>query len=195
MDFTDIVRRYGPLSPQCVDALERRAVKRCYPAGGVMLRQGVVCDVFFCLSDGLARVCHHNGHQEATQLFCCPGDIYTPVHCWHSGVSSPFSLVAIEPTEMYTVSYEVMRRGMLLFPELKDWLLALSAGQLYALERRYLKFANMNAADRLRAFMTNDDPPLGQMSAREIAQRIPLKHIASYLGIRPEHLSRLRRQR
>lgn len=95
MDFTDIVRRYGPLSPQCVDALERRAVMRCYPAGGVMLRQGVVCDVFFCLSDGLARVCHHNGRQEATQLFCCPGDIYTPVHCWHSGVSSPFSLVAI----------------------------------------------------------------------------------------------------
>lgn len=194
MDFTDIVRRYGPLTPGCVDALARRAVKRSFGAGAMLLRQGAVCHDFFFFARGLARVCHHNGRQEATLLFCCPGDIYTPVHCWHSGVPSPFSLVAIEPTEMYAVSYEVMRRGMLLFPELKDWLLALSAGQLYAMERRYLKFANMNAADRLRAFMTNDDPSKGQMSAREIAQRIPLKHIASYLGIRPEHLSRLRRQ-
>lgn len=60
------------------------------------------------------------------------------------------------------------------------------------LERRYLSFCSNNTEERLRTFMYNVDPKFKRMPGRKMVQHVPLKYIASYLGVAQATLSRLR---
>ena len=69
--------------------------------------------------------------------------------------------------------------------ELANWGRLIAYGELFTLERRYSFVGTGDAYSRYKAFM--------QMRPQEDIQQIPLKHIASYLGIAPQTLSRMRR--
>ena len=69
--------------------------------------------------------------------------------------------------------------------ELANCVIKLAFTELYTLERRYSYVGTGDAYSRYKAFM--------QMRPQEDIQNIPLKYIASYLGITPQTLSRMRR--
>ena len=151
-----------------------------------------MCDNFYVNRTGIMRVCHESDGKEHSILFGTEGDIYTSLHSWVAGERSPFSLIAVEEAEVYSISYATMRRVLADFPEAVNWFLQLSLQQLYGLERRYLSFCSNNTEERLRTFMYNVDPKFKRMPGRKMVQHVPLKYIASYLGVAQATLSRLR---
>lgn len=151
-----------------------------------------MCDNFYVNRTGIMRVCHESDGKEHSILFGTEGDIYTSLHSWMAGERSPFSLVAVGEAEVYSISYATMRRVLADFPEAVNWFLQLSLQQLYGLERRYLSFCSNNTEERLRTFMYNVDPKFKRMPGRKMVQHVPLKYIASYLGVAQATLSRLR---
>lgn len=194
MDLNRIILHYGPLSSEVLGQLEEAAELVTVYAGDVLLAQGTMCKAWYFNRNGLLRVSYSGKGKENTILFGSEGDVFTSFHSWFANEPASFSLIAIEDSEVYQMPFHTMRRLISLYPEMLQWTLTLLEGQMYVFERRYVKFANCNAEERLIKFLGKDFPKLERIAGKTIAQRIPLKYIASYLGIKPETLSRLRRR-
>lgn len=194
MELKEILLHYAPLPAECIWELERASELVRVEAGKTILAQGEKCNHWYFNRNGLTRVSYSEGNHETTFLFGSEGDIYTSLHTWFSGEVSPFTLSSIDETELYMVNYSTMRRQLAIQPEMARWLMTLYEGQLYSLERRFLKYNNRNATERFLELFGKDWPNLERVGGKTLAQRIPLKYIASYLGIKPETLSRLRKR-
>lgn len=196
MDLNEIFSHYGfkTLSKECMDAINKSAELIYVEKGEKVVSQGEVCSAFYLNRSGLMRVVMQRGKVEDTFMFGTTGDIYTSLHSWSLNEPSPFSLIAVEDSEVYVIGYASMRRLLTQFDELARWLLELCFAQLYSLERRYVMYSSNSAEERLKIFLSRDEVPTDRVSVKTMMQRVPLKHIASYLKITPETLSRLRRK-
>ncbi|WP_231590879.1 Crp/Fnr family transcriptional regulator [Grimontia sp. AD028] len=99
---------------------------------------------------------------------------------------SRIAIQALEPCELVEIDFKQFRVALFMHPDLmrfhihyleKHWLLEKEPKEISYLEHE--------AKDRYQAFLTD-------FSA--IAPRLPQYHIASYLGITPTQLSRIRKQ-
>lgn len=192
MELAESLLCYAPLSRECIAEIERRCTLVYLKSGEEILRQDDVCDNFYINRTAIMRVSHTTDNKEHTILFGTDGDIYTSLHSWVAGEPSPFSLTAVGEAEVWELSYTSMRHLLARYPEMTNWLLQLSLAQLYGLERRYLGFCSNNTEERLRNFLDKVDPKFKRMPGKKMMRHIPLKYIASYLGVAQATLSRLR---
>lgn len=194
MDLTDIFNQYGSMSKECAEAMINCSELIFAEKGERVVKQGEMCSAFYINRNGLMRVVLQRGNVEDTFMFGTTGDIYTSMHSWCLNEPSAFSLIAVEDTEIYVISYSSMRRLMEHYPDLVRWLLEICFLQLYSLERRYIMYSSNSAEERLKIFLSRDEIRTDRVPVKTMMQRVPLKQIASYLKITPETLSRLRRK-
>lgn len=159
-----------------------------------IVRQGEICDDFVFNRRGLFRVCHEHDGIEDTFLFGTAGDIFTSMHSFYAGRPSVFSLLAVEDSEVWLVSYAQIRSMLARHEDAVRWLMSELVEQTYALETRYVAFNSKSAEERLANFLRIRFEMLRKPSVKDIFSIVPLKFIASYLRITPETLSRLRRK-
>ena len=162
--------------------------------GEAVVKQGEVCDDFVFNHRGLFRVCNVTDGVEDTILFGTSGDVFTSLHSYYAHEPSIFSLVAVEDSEVWLVSYGRMRDLESRHPALVTWMRDLLIEQTYGFEKRYLFFNNKSAEDRFLNFMRMNFGTLRRTSVKYISGIVPLKYIAQYLKITQSTLSRLRKK-
>jgi CRP-like cAMP-binding protein len=124
-------------------------------------------------------------NQEITYDFRKEGNFITGLPSYLYNIPSYASVQALEDTELLVINYQ----------NLKD---------LYNYSRNYEKFGRTileklyaEQVLRIHSFISETAQERYERLCREhpdLLERAPLYHIASYLGIKPESLSRLRRQ-
>lgn len=162
--------------------------------GKAIVRQGVVCDDFVINKRGLFRVNHMDNGKEDTLLFGTGGDVFTSLHSYYSGEPSIFSLIAMEDSEVWLVSYRMIRQLESRYPAMVKWMHDLMIEQIYGFEKRYLFFSNKSAEERFLNFLRIHNVSLRRTSVKYISSIVPLKYIAQYLKITQSTLSRLRKR-
>lgn len=162
--------------------------------GEAVVRQGELCNVFVFNRRGLFRVCNVTDGVEDTILFGTSGDVFTSLHSYYAKEPSIFSLVAVEDSEVWLVSYDRMRDLESRHPALIAWMRSLLIEQTYGFEKRYTFFNNKTAEERLLNFMRISSGTLRRTSVKYISSIVPLKYIAQYLKITQSTLSRLRKK-
>ncbi|MFD1139702.1 Crp/Fnr family transcriptional regulator [Larkinella insperata] len=99
---------------------------------------------------------------------------------------SSFSIEAVEPVTLLVID----KPGLALLyeraPKLESFFRILNENALIATSQRVIKNLSLPAGERYRLF---------RAAYPQLEQRVPLKDIASYLGITPVFLSRLRNER
>ena len=133
----------------------------------------------------MLRFFHVENEKDHTICFAGRGDAVASLHSYMRGEPSICNMEALTKVELFKFSKRDFEKMTAASAELANWVRTLAFTELFTLERRYSYVGTGDAYARYKAFM--------QMRPQEDIQKIPLKYIASYLGITPQTLSRMRR--
>jgi len=183
--FAALVLRVAPLSAPALAALDALAQPRAFAAGALLLRGGDRATLSFFVHRGLVREKYIGERgEEHTRFFIAEGGLTGSLLDLLSGAPAVTWIEALEPTETLAIPYRDFDALTERFPELQRLARRLAEQAYVRKVRREHEMLALPAARRHARWLEEYaaiDPRLGR------------HHVASYLGITPEHLSRLRR--
>lgn len=174
-----------PLSDTEWNKIEPRLRQRSFRKGDVLLREGQVCtDVYFILS-GLIRLYVVADGKEICRQFFFENSFVSEYQSFLNQQPAFLSMDVLEDTEVLTFTWEDMQY---FYREIPSFQLV---------GRKIAEYLFLKITERVNSFLTESPEVRYQNlvdSRPKVLQRIPQYMIASYLGITPEHLSRLRKK-
>ncbi len=178
--------RFIELTPEEIEYLlsilqVKKLRKRQY-----LLQEGDVCRFQGFVVKGCLRVYEvdENGVEHIVQF--APEDWWVgDIYSFYTGEKSQYNIDALEDSELYIFDHKCMEDLYTKIPKMERYFRLLMQNALIALSRRVLSSMSKSAAERYSDFVQRYP---------QIEQRVPNHQIASYLGIKPESLSRIRRQ-
>lgn len=144
---------------------------------------GKVNSDVYCLKEGIIRLFHYEEGKDITFGFATPGTVILSPHSYY--MRQPAFLLAetckakATLLRMSKTRFDSMLQDIL---EFSRWMFNLAMGQLYSCEHK-LYLINGTARDRYLSVIRNRP---------EIIEAVPSKIIASYLGVTPQYLCRLK---
>jgi len=140
----------------------------------------------YCIiEEGLLRLYYLNDGKEITNCFCKENSISCSYSSLITQQASDMIIQAVEPSKLLTIPYEALQKlyAQDLFWQQVGRLAAENEFITTECHNRFLR--DLSATDRYRQILENDN---------DLLQRVPLNHLATYLQITPETLSRIRKK-
>lgn len=174
----------GEVSPQLQERFSAFEVVHL-PKGHYFSKQGEVCKKMAFLTKGQIRhYCDIDG-KEITGWISLSKNFVTSFASFVSGRPSFENLLCIEDCEMYVCSKDTFMEIKSEFSSMAEfWTLALEK-EVMGYEYRVIQLISGNAEDRYLEFLK---------AYPRFVQEVPQKYLASMLGIKPRHLSRIRKK-
>jgi CRP-like cAMP-binding protein len=177
-------RQSAPVEDAAIDAITELATTRSYKPHEWLLQGGDHAKDGALITSGLVRELYvGEDGTEHTRSFVAEGGLTGSLLDLLSGEPSVTWIEAIEPTNVIAWPFKQLDELTARFPGLQ-----IAARKhveaLYVLKtRREYEMLALTAAERCRRWVARH---------AKIDARVSRRHLASYLGITPEHLSRLR---
>ena len=186
MKLREFIQKVALIDNAEIAAFKSRAQKRVFQKNEPFLSAGETCRKLLFITKGTFRYYMIHEGKDYTKDFAL--DIYNPFcTAYTSFITQQPSAIYIESLETSQVLVWDEAYIRELFHTLPWLLFAKKMGDaLYVRkEQREVSLLQDDAATRYKALIA---------TYPEVIQRVPQYHIASYLGITPESLSRLRRK-
>ncbi|AWH86141.1 hypothetical protein HYN59_13935 [Flavobacterium album] len=151
--------------------------------GQPAIKEGQRCDFFFIVISGSFRAYRLLNDKEMIIGFSFAGDIDTAPYAFITNSYSTETIEAIVDSTIIKVHRNTLESLKELYPEMKNFTENLLAHYIEVLVKRHIEFKTYTAEQLYHS--------LYQRQPDEV-KLIPLKYIASYLGISQERLSRIR---
>jgi CRP-like cAMP-binding protein len=184
--FSEPMETFLPDIPRLKKEWERYAhlfKERHVPARTMLLREGAVSRSMFFIKQGCIRAGFTESARELTLQFFFEHERVASFESFMTSSPSDLFLETVEPTSVFVLQKNDFDLLMREFPELKDIF-------LQVIVRRFSRYANLfrshiskNPKQRYLELLKTEP---------RILQRVPQHYIASYLGITPVSLSRIR---
>ncbi|WP_219222420.1 Crp/Fnr family transcriptional regulator [Pedobacter antarcticus] len=151
-----------------------------------LLQEGDVCKYLSFVSSGLIRTYNVDEKgDEHMSVFGWEGWWISDFNSFLSGEPSVFNIDAIEEAELLLISLSNYEALTLAVPVMDRYFRILYQNSLVTKEKRLMSSITHNAEEKY-VQLINSNP--------QIIERIPQNLIASYLGIAPETLSRIKKK-
>jgi CRP-like cAMP-binding protein len=183
-ELTEFLSRYIPISEELEEALAVSGLIRSFPKGTVLLRQGDRADRAFFVLSGCIRSYALKDGEDRTIDFFIEEEPVMPLEYGRDESASHF-LECVEATTLVVSTPDQEERMMAEHPQLKSVCLTMSEIMAAKLQESLARYRISTPEERYRE-LARKRPAL--------LQRVPQYQIASYLGVKPESLSRIRRR-
>ena len=180
-----IAQKLFPGYEKDIDSLTPYLEHKKYKAGDLLVREGETLDyVAFVLKGVLRKYFQNHCRDGQTLYFSFEGSIVAEMQTLLHNRPAIYSIQAVEDVELITLKSHHIDALCEQFPFLQQFSLP-QLEKAYTRELEKLVISAASTAENRYRQMLVQQP--------DIIMRVPGHYIASYLGIRPESLSRIRR--
>jgi len=153
-----------------------------YGKNELIQETGNSCRTVYFISSGIARIFYYKDGEDVTEHFAFAGDVIVRAESLFTGEPTPKGIQALQEVELVAINavklfalydshHDIERLFRLIF------------------EQEYV--ATIKRVERLQ-FQNATERYLDLLKATDLVNQIPLRYIASYLGITQVSLSRIR---
>ncbi len=183
--FNEYLKQFPNYTPDAFEYAQPFLSEKTIEAGKYWLREGKISRNIAFIEKGLLRLYYLNDGKEVTNCFCRENTITTSYKSLITQQASDLAIQAVEKSNLIVLSYESLQK---LFEKDLFWQQVgrLAAENEFIISESHNRFLNDLSATERYLQISNNDP--------ELLQRVPLNHLATYLQITPETLSRIRKK-
>lgn len=179
------ISKFAPLSDTEIRGILDSMNVRTFKKGALLVKEGQVADLCFFILKGCVRQYYLVDGEEKTTNFYTEGQPIAPYEGTFKRKPARFYLSCVEETIASVGSAEDEARLFKLFPHFE------------AIARVAVEEELGKNQEKLASYIINtpEERYLQLMETRpDLIDRVPQYHLASYLGIKPESLSRIRKR-
>lgn len=178
-------QQYVPLDETEIELLEGRVSFRKIKRKQMILQEGFVCKHYSFVVSGCFKMygVDDKGYEHNIQ-FAAEGDWIADIGSFHSKKPSKLFIEALEPAEILQIEIQDLYFLYNNIPKLNRIFKVIIENKFVELQNRVLQNFSSTAEQRYLSFL--EQYP-------NLANRLPNTQIASYLGITPEFLSKIRK--
>jgi len=179
------IRYFIPLSTSDEEVVRRLFHKKVFKKGEHLLQAGNVCRYVIFIESGLVRYYINSDGEERTNYFNKEGEFVCDYLSFLPQAPSNVNIQALEDTTIFVIS----------FNDIQEFYREVAYGERFgrlAIEQVFVSIISQigslytdSPGERYSKFLSN---------FRDLVQRIPQYYIASYVGIKPQSLSRIRKR-
>lgn len=183
MNLTTAVNRLHHLEESISEQFEQLATEVRLSKGGLLLTEGKLSTEIYYVKEGLVRAYYYEDEKEVTSWLASEGDFVCSLPSYLLGRPSHETIQLLEPSTMLVIQKNDLERLCAIYDSVES--LKCDILQLYLLryDNRIRLLRVPKAEDRLDLFVKHTP---------QLYNRVPLRFIASFLGIEPATLSRIR---
>lgn len=156
-----------------------------FEKGHILISEGQYYKTSFYVLSGLVRQFKIIDGKEVTSNFYTEDQSIIPSNYASKDTPSPFTLICEEDSQISVVSYEMERELCTRFPRFEKMCRVTTEQELMTFHEKFSTFIASSPEERYLTLM-RERPSL--------FNRVALYHISSYLGMKPESLSRIRKR-
>ena len=184
--FIDLITQQVTLSDLEMDLCRRYMEPLRTPKNHLIEEEGKVPTCLYFVVSGFVRLFHYNdkGDEVTTHINCPPGFITSFVN-FSNQTRSDENLECITDCELLRIRKADLDFLIAQSPAFKDFSIYVFQQSLSYNEKRSKELATLTAEKRYLKLMA-DQP--------ELLHNVPMQYIASFLGMNPKSLSRIRKR-
>jgi len=156
------------------------------PAKTILLQEGEISRTMYFIEKGCLRTWINNDGMDITTQFFFEGDSVSSIESFMTNQPSLYSIESLELCILQTVTQKDFQNVLEDLPEIKEEM------------QKHLFRRFLNSQKLFYSYLKNNPQKRYEELIEEhphIIQRVPQHYIASYLGITPVSLSRIRNRR
>jgi CRP-like cAMP-binding protein len=177
--ITDVIQMDNKTFNLALDNFVVKHIKK----GDYVLREGQVCDRITYISTGLFRTFHIKNGNEINTCFCMENSITSSHESLVNQIASKEYIQAIEDATIVSLSHKNLIKLYQLDPKWESLSRLLTEKECARLSER-IDTLSFETAKEKYLYLLKNQP--------KIIQRVAIQHIASYIGVSRETLSRIR---
>ncbi len=175
-----------PMSEDFKKAIEQEVTYLSLPSHHMLLEAPRIAAHAYFLDDGFAMSYTFIKGKKQVECFCTQGQFIVSVKSFFEQVPSQEFIQLMKQSEVLCISYASVLRLFHTFPE-ANFIYRVLMNQYYEQSRERIRELHHLSAYARYKKLREVFPPIEQI--------LPQEHIASYLGIAPQSLSRIKKQR
>ena len=176
---------FYPLSEGIKDYLRKHSFSCSFRKGKLLLKAGEICEHVYFIKKGAVRGFVKDGTKDITTWITAENEVVSSISSLDAREPAQENMQAIENCELLALTYAHFQELYIKFPEFNILARKLLQKYYQDAERRAFIARVTNAEKKYQLFL---------IRYGHLANRIPLKYIASFLGITLETLSRVRKK-
>lgn len=180
----DNISKIVTLTPEEQQLFLSKTETKHYKAKSIILNAGEVCKHSYFVNSGLLRSFNINDHiVEHVLGFACEGWWIGDMYSLLSQKPGNLFIEVLEDAEVVLLSKENQEILYREIPKLERFFRILTENSLVAHQERLMDNLSLSAEERFEKFCSKYPT---------LIQKVPQKHIASYIGVTPEFFSKMK---
>ena len=180
-----ICEKYAFLNDECKLEFSKYSKVLVLEKGEILVKEGQYSDKAYFIVNGCSRAFYLNNGKDITDWFAFENDFICAINSFFQNIPSPHFIEVLEETTLLVISRDYIMKLSDRYHDFERLTNRVATRTMLKLQARIVAMQFQSAEQKYQNILS---------AYPNITQRVSLTHIASYLGITLETLSRIRKQ-